>query len=1159
MDDIQRVQQKIDKERRILEALQQMLTLNEGNRDTSRTISENIRSSQQAIEYLQAELSHLISGRDDPTPSLPARGLSPRIGIGGVSIPLRLDSTRPLSAGIPIRANSSRPRAGSSPSRSDGRSTPTRGIRGWFGSSLTSQDEDAGAKRLLSDIGLPEPRFPARGATPVPASNHFQYLRTEIPLSSEKIAYKARSVQQKVTVEVRFREGAEKLLGALLRQQQLGGNSSPTSTSDEDLSTRLGEIRKKLSDSNAKTAALTSSVQRWKGMGGADAMRESAENEIPKSPVGGHLSCAVLAVLGLPNRKQGSDLYAVVRVDQQECGRTRPERLGVWKDEVLETNVERALEVEVSIMEQTYANVHYSGQQAPTVQGIVWFHISDLVAELSLRGAGKNGMLVWLELEPSGQVLLKLNFAAYAQRAKGAVSPLLGMVNRRAPIKKVYVKRGHKFVPKLSSTSIKCATCGDFFYTGYVCEECRYACHKDCADKIIAKCISSTDEEAGMVIKHRIPHRFNGFFNPPLAHNYCSHCGLGMSAGKSNNMKCGECGIVCHEDCSLLVPSTCGIPRDDIVRAMQLVDQIHRERVAKKRAEEARAAREEEQKRLREYEQEREEELRKAKKAAEEAEARLLAEVEARRKAEVEQIRLEEQIKLAESSKQQEVQQLQETLEQIKQKRSKTEEEQEEAQRLLEEAKQKEEDEKNRLAALIDLQKRLAEEAKLKALDRQARAAAIAASLNAGYSPNVPPQVSSPVAAEPSHSENVVESKPTQLPTVNFPPQSPPSAAPSSPPAPAISVPVRKSSAMAKLIISAEDFNFLKVLGRGAYGKVMMAEEKATGQIYAVKVLKKAGCLQPEDFEALQTEKNLFLLANRDRYPFLVSLHSCFQTQNHIWFVQEFLSGGDLMWHVQHSPNGRFDEARAKFYAAQILLALHFFHQNNVIYRDLKLENILVSAEGNLKLADYGICKEDCGPDDDTTTMCGTPEYMAPEICQAQPYNKSADWWSYGVLLYQMMTGRSPFHGSNDDEIFAAVVNDPLSFPMDVPLSRMAMGLIRRLLEKDPVRRLGSGPADGYIVMKHPWFADVDFEKVAQLEVEPPFIPEVTSVKDASNFDSSFTSERAVLTPTSSPISAQEQDLFRGFSYVSDWVLEKRREGLGMNASSGVPPSTIPQ
>ncbi|KAJ3338336.1 Serine/threonine kinase [Gonapodya sp. JEL0774] len=574
---------------------------------------------------------------------------------------------------------------------------------------------------------------------------------------------------------------------------------------------------------------------------------------------------------------------------------------------------------------------------------------------------------------------------------------------------------------------------------------------------------------------------------------------------------------------------------------MQLVDQINRERAAKKRAEEARVAREEEQKRLREYEQEREEELKKARKLAEEAEARLIAEMDARKKAEAEQMRLEEQIKIAKESKQQEVQHLQESLVLVKQRRSKGEEEQEEARRQLEEAKQMEADEKKRLTALIDLQKQLAQEAKLKALDRQARAAAITATLNAAANAEAP-MVVSPVEVHESPQSS--QPKPTQLPTVNFPQPSTPSVASTPVSSPHVTVPVRKSSAIHKPKVSAEDFHFLKVLGRGAYGKVMMAEEKATGQTFAVKVLKKSGCLQPEELEALMTEKNLFVLGTRDRFPFLVTLHSCFQTENHIYFVQEFLSGGDLMWHIQHAPNGRFSEARAKYYAAEVLLALQFFHQKNVVYRDLKLENILMTNQGHIKLADYGICKENCGPEDQTTTMCGT----------AQPYGKSVDWWSFGVLLFQMLTGRSPFHGESDEEVFAAVVNDPLAFPMEVPLSRMAMGLIRRLLEKDPARRLGSGPADAFILMKHPWFADVDFEKMSRLEVPPPFVPELKSAKDASNFDDAFTGENPVLTPPTSSLSKREQDMFLGFSYVSDWVIERRREGLGVNAGPGVAP-----
>ncbi|KAJ3338337.1 Serine/threonine kinase [Gonapodya sp. JEL0774] len=363
-DQIQKVQEKLYKERRMLEAAHQMLR-NAGSREGAIAIAQSIKSSQQNVDYLQTELERLTSARGDSAVSLPPpRALSP----GG-------------NGSVPVRQQ--------------------------------ADDDSIDTKRLLADLKLPEPMFPIRGVVPTPVSNHFQYWRTETPLTKEKIAFKIRTVQQKNKVEARFREGAEKLLGALVRQQQQTA-TTPSSKADGELEARLSEIRDKLIDSAAKTPALTAAMTKWNGTWTGSQLPEAGEHENSKSPVGGHLSCTVLAAINLPNRKQGTDLYAVVRVDQNECGRTRPERLGVWRDEVLRTSVERAFEVEVSIFDQatTHAPHHspFANQSAPTVQGMVWFNLSDLVNELSSTRAGKSGILVWLELEPAGQILLKLNF-----------------------------------------------------------------------------------------------------------------------------------------------------------------------------------------------------------------------------------------------------------------------------------------------------------------------------------------------------------------------------------------------------------------------------------------------------------------------------------------------------------------------------------------------------------------------------------------------------------------------------------------------------------------------------------------------------------------------------------------------------------------------------
>lgn len=326
--------------------------------------------------------------------------------------------------------------------------------------------------------------------------------------------------------------------------------------------------------------------------------------------------------------------------------------------------------------------------------------------------------------------------------------------------------------------------------------------------------------------------------------------------------------------------------------------------------------------------------------------------------------------------------------------------------------------------------------------------------------------------------------------------------------------------------VGLDDFSFLAVLGKGNFGKVMLAESKHTGNLYAVKVLKKNFIVENREVESTRSEKRVFLIANRERHPFLINLFACFQTENRIYFVMDYVSGGDLMFHIQQKM---FTARRAQFYAAEVLLALKHFHENGVIYRDLKLDNILLSLDGHIKLADYGLCKENMDYGSTTGTFCGTPDFIAPEILLDQKYGRSVDWWALGVLMYQMLLGKSPFHGNDEDEVYDAILSDEPLYPIHMP--RDSVSILQQLLTRDPSKRLGSGIKDAEEIMSHPYFANISFEDLLNLRVEPPYKPELDSPTDVRYFERDFTSEMPALTPMNSTVTPEMQEEFRGFSY----------------------------
>ncbi|MBW0487359.1 hypothetical protein O181_027074 [Austropuccinia psidii MF-1] len=933
-------------------------------------------------------------------------------------------------------------------------------------------------------------------------------IKFDTPLTAAKIGRMLHHLEFKIAVEDQYKNGIEKML----KLYQAEG----------DKKSRLEAERKRI-ESHQKMMLLTQAQKRYKRVEVTGIEDDDAESEERKGhtrrPLSGTLHITIGAAKDLDHapltsKKGITETVVVVKVEDTPRARTHPVRNDRWNEE-FDIQVDKANELEIIIYDRIS-----SSQDSVIPIGLLWVRLSDVVEELRRKkignesgpgwvtasrvngtGSGTESMSLppgaalpapasldtpipgssdsieaWFAVEPAGALSLQLAFVKSNVRKRPVETGGLG---RQGAVRKrkeeVHEQNGHQFVAQQFYQIVRCALCEEFLYnaSGMQCEDCKYLCHKRCFSKVVTKCISKSnaaiDSAEEKMLNHRIPHRFEPMST--LAPSWCCHCGMMLPLGRRQQARrCTECSTTAHADCTHLVPDFCGMSMEIANRLLQEI------KTAKSRQK-----------------------------------SRLSSHFPPKPSSEPHVHSVHQELSKL---------QLDNTTIPLTTTVTPTEYQQ----------------------------------------NRPNLSQSVGPPLGS-FAESIPDRSSLPPASFPSHQPRPLpahpdfppsqgSAHPTGLPfhqsSHGVPSSSPhpyhhspqpmplphtgsvgPPAAITSPSSPFHSPNKSKSSRKVGL----DDFNFLAVLGKGNFGKVMLAEEKRSGQLWAIKVLKKDFIIENDEVESTKSEKRVFLTASRERHPFLIGLHSCFQTETRIYFVMEYVSGGDLMLHIQRE---QFTPRRAKFYAAEVLLALEYFHQNGVIYRDLKLDNILLTLDGHIKVADYGLCKEEMWYQNTTSTFCGTPEFMAPEILLEQRYGRAVDWWAFGVLIYEMLLGQSPFRGDDEDEIFDAILEDEPLYPIHMP--RDSVSILQKLLTRDPSKRLGGGPTDSEEIKAHPFFRETNWSDIYYKKVPAPYFPTINGPMDVSNFDSEFTKESPRLTPVHSQLRPEDQKEFEGFSWTAPWA-----------------------
>ncbi|KAK6495490.1 Serine/threonine kinase [Arthrobotrys musiformis] len=1142
-DVILSVQKKIDKERMLITAARSMRQSTD-NASVQQRLDSSIRESQSNINYLEGVIRDLQNKRMQNVSA----------GIDGMS----LSSNNAYSESPPT--------------------PPPKNQRD------SSHEPDPAYSPGLG--GGPRPPFAQQSNSGIhksrPTYSKLDLIKYDSPHLGPRITLMLSQLEFKLSVEKQYKEGIEKMA----KLYQMEGDRRSRADADS-----------KRVESNQKIHLLKQALKRYEDLhvdveGDAQGDDDSINAPNIRRPLTGRLHIKILAVKDVDHAAtsrfgRAPETFVTVKVEDVIRAKTKPSRNERWVDESNEIDVDKANEIEITVYDR-------SGDHHLPI-GMMWIRLSDIVEELrrkrieqdisatgwvsaenmeaSNRGnyppppsnlqsttspggahSATPGNIpheseepkpvfidAWFVLEPVGQIQLQLSFVKYNKNKR----PFDVGLNRKGAVRKqkeeVHETYGHKFVQQQFYNIMRCALCGDFlkYSVGYQCEDCKYTCHKKCYPKVVTKCISKSNAETDPEeekLNHRIPHRFEPTTN--FGANWCCHCGYMLPVGKKNARKCTECQLTCHAQCAHLVPDFCGMSMEVANRILSEIGKTKRNGVSGSGHMADRTLRSSQ------------------------------VPLASPRPASVGSETLADSLPPENRATPTQTQAGQSSTPSVSNQPI-----------VYDPSSNDGKGAYNAAAKAYGPYSPIPppppppppqNRPPSSSLAAAAAAAALSGRPNpsgrpeSGYrpvsqAPYNPSMMSSPTSVyQPPLPATVNPLDPRMSVGYIPPPPPPPQTNPSTPIQPPVQQytpaggagqnkqpgypvpsnvqqpPVQAAKAArseSARKIGLDHFNFLAVLGKGNFGKVMLAETKATKQLYAIKVLKKEFIIENDEVESIRSEKRVFLIANKERHPFLLNLHACFQTETRVYFVMEYISGGDLMLHIQR---GQFGTKRAQFYAAEVCLALKYFHENGVIYRDLKLDNILLTLDGHIKIGDYGLCKEEMWYGSTTSTFCGTPEFMAPEILLDKRYGRAVDWWAFGVLIYQMLLQQSPFRGEDEDEIYDAILSDEPLYPIHMP--RDSVSILQKLLTREPELRLGSGPTDAQEIMSHAFFRNVNWDDIYNKRVPSPFLPQISSPTDTSNFDQEFTSVTPVLTPVQSVLTQAMQEEFRGFSYTADFV-----------------------